>query len=289
MYADLDIGYAWDDYLGCDTLLNAFYGYNGDDYDNDDTVNSFIPTYGYRAYPPAQGIVFLNHPMHSFIGYSNYSGVSGDPSGAEEMYNSMKGLWKDGTPITVGGNGIGGMETTRYLYSGDPSNPEEWSEVTAGNNPQDRRAIAASGPFDLGEGDTLQLDLAFVFAQDYEGDHLNSVALLKERIEQVRWYYENDTLPCGKNWSRINSKINPVSEIQISPNPVEDVLWVRYPSKVPHFKDISYSIVNVFGLKVAEGNFMPESRLDLRYLTPGMYLIVFKTGDQVSVHKFVKN
>jgi hypothetical protein len=287
MYVDIDIGFAWDDFLGCDTVLNAFYGYNGDAYDDDDTVNAFVPTYGYRDYPPAQGIVFLNHPMHSFIGYSNFGGVSGDPSGAEEMFNSLKGLWKDGTPITVGGNGIGGTEPTRYLFPGDPSNPDDWTEISSGNAPSDRRAIAGAGPFDLPSGDTLQLDLALVFARDYQGDHISSIDLLKERIAQVRWYYDNDSTPCGKTWSAVNKTRDPLTQWRFYPNPASD--FIRVDMEKPDKMPLKYRISDLTGKTVAADEMRSEKEtINTSRLSKGVYILEITGGDDVIRDKFIK-
>jgi hypothetical protein len=105
-FADFDLGNPWDDYIGCDTLLNTFFVYNGDDFDENST--SLGEILGYGNHPPAQGVTFLNQDMDSFICPLNYSGPSGDPYFAEEYYLAMNGLWKDSTSITYGGSGYGG-------------------------------------------------------------------------------------------------------------------------------------------------------------------------------------
>ncbi len=286
MYIDLDIGYAWDDYLGCDTLLDAFYGYNGDPYDQND-FTGFMPSYGYGDYPPAQGVAFLNHPMHSFIAYSNFGGVSGDPTGAEEMFNSLQGLWKDGTPITVGGNGTGGSETTRYLFPGDPSDPDDWNELSSGNNPNDRRAIAGAGPFDLPAGDTLQLDLALVFARDYQGDHLSSVDLLKERIQTIRWYFENDSTPCGKAWTEVEKRRKLTGNWYIYPNPASD--QIRVKTDVPNVDRLNYRISDLTGKTVAADVMDAEQKtISTSRLSKGLYILEITGGGDVIKEKFIK-
>jgi hypothetical protein len=199
----------------------------------------------------------------------------------------MKGLWKDGTPITVGGNGIGGAEPTRYLYPGDPSNPEDWSEITSGNSPQDRRAIAGAGPFDLDAGDTLHLDLALVFAQDYEGDHVSSVALLKERIERVRWYYENDSTPCGKAWTAMDPVRNKKGLWTVYPNPASQ--YIRIDSDADLNRSHTYRIHDLSGKTVLENELKHVGEtINTSRLSKGVYIIEITGGNDVIREKFIK-
>ena len=64
-WSDMDLGNANDDYVGCDSLLNLLYTYNG--YGND---GSGLPGQ-YGTNPPAQGAVWLNHSSQNvciFVG-----------------------------------------------------------------------------------------------------------------------------------------------------------------------------------------------------------------------------
>ncbi len=54
-WTDDDLGYAGDDYVGCDTLLNLGYTYNGD--------NNDVDYYG--TPPPAVGHLFVQPPIIS--------------------------------------------------------------------------------------------------------------------------------------------------------------------------------------------------------------------------------
>lgn len=282
-FADFDLGYAWDDYLGCDTSLNAFYVYNGDDYDQDDTVISYVPVYGYRETPPAQAIVFLNHPMNSFMGFYNYSGPTGDPYGAEEMFNTMKGLWKDGSPITVGGNGVGGEITTKYLYPGTPSDPDGWSEYTNGNDPDDRRGVSSAGPFDLASGDTISLDLAFVFARDYTGSNVGSVDLVKERIEQLRWYFDNDSTPCGKAWTGNNKIYKEDHNLVVYPNPASNWIIVETDGNTKE-----YNLSDISGRMIESGIFeLTENKLNVARLKKGIYFLSVKGSGRIESCKLI--
>ncbi|MDY0142055.1 MAG: T9SS type A sorting domain-containing protein [Bacteroidales bacterium] len=53
-FTDFDIGFPNDDYIGCNVEKGAFFGYNGDDFD--ETANGIN---GYGEFPPAQAVVIL--------------------------------------------------------------------------------------------------------------------------------------------------------------------------------------------------------------------------------------
>ncbi|PLX01764.1 MAG: hypothetical protein C0595_13605 [Marinilabiliales bacterium] len=135
LFTDFEIGYAWDDYVGCDVQRGTFYGFNGDSIDG--TENNEEEAYENET--PAQGIVILGGPlmdenniddaddncdesingvgfgdgtidnerlgMTKFLWYGNGSGAQGDPTTAMEYYGYLKANWKDGTAMEYGGNG----------------------------------------------------------------------------------------------------------------------------------------------------------------------------------------
>lgn len=283
-FTDVDLGDPWDDYVGCDTLLNCYFVYNGDNNDESDFI--FGHTLGYGISPPAQGIVFLNHPISSFIATNNFNNFTSDPSTPAGYYNIMNGLWRGGEPITYGGVGFGGDIPVKFQFPGNPQNPAEWSEVSAGNNPDDRRGICSAGPFGFLPGDTLKLDLAFVFARDYQGGHLSSVALLKERIASLKWYYDNDSIPCGKTWS--SSPEHPLVKKQLSifPNPCRDYLQIEVGDKLNN--KLSYRITDLSGKLISSDGFEKRESINTSGLSKGVYLIEITGGGDVIKDKFIK-
>ena len=133
LFTDFDIGYGFDDYVGCDVGRGAYFGYNGDSIDGVGGSDS------YGDNPPAQGMIILGGPlmdangiddadgecdesingvgfgddivdnerygMKKFLWFNNTNGVQGDPQEAYEYYNYLKSIWKDGTAMEYGGNG----------------------------------------------------------------------------------------------------------------------------------------------------------------------------------------
>lgn len=158
IWSDLDIGNSTDDYIGSHVSTAAYYGYNGDSFDEANMASS-----GYGADIPIQTVAILNGPLMpanetddilpaSLEGYTTYgpygegfgdgvmdnerlgltsflyhafgtNPVSGDPNTANDFYNYLTGLWQDGMPVVHGGNGITGngidpLMPSMYMFSG---------------------------------------------------------------------------------------------------------------------------------------------------------------------------
>ncbi|MEN8226239.1 MAG: Ig-like domain-containing protein, partial [Bacteroidota bacterium] len=133
IFADMDLGYAWDDYVGSYVKGSSFYSYNGTPVDG----NGEPEAYGEN--PPSQSVTILAGPfmdpdmednpdggcdfsvtgknfgngivdderygLTRFTYFNNAGGPQGDPTIAPVYYNYLTGYWKDETPVVFGGNG----------------------------------------------------------------------------------------------------------------------------------------------------------------------------------------
>ncbi len=141
-WVDFDLGYAFDDYTGCDVGRGLGYVYNGKAQDGNGEY------WAYEGNPPAIGVDYFQGPymdpdgmdnqkytdsthtipicdpsingvnfgngiidderfgMRRFVYHINAaSGPTTDPSVAIEYYNLMKAIWKDNTHMVYGGSG----------------------------------------------------------------------------------------------------------------------------------------------------------------------------------------
>lgn len=220
-FVDFDIGNPTDDYVGCDTILNMFYGYNSNSFDT-----NYAGAQGYGDRPPAHGTGFLNYNLDGFIPFYNTAQgahpATTDPVTAIEHYNILRGIWKDGTSLTYGGTGHYSSPNNNpdievnFAFPGYPETNTGWTEYGEGNPPDDRRGIGIIGPFDFYPGESICVDIAFPFARDYDGDHLSSVALLRERMSEVQSFYNNHIVSCI-------SSVNPCEDVSI-------ITEVQYPN-----------------------------------------------------------
>ncbi len=203
-WVDPDLGNYLDDYVGCDVELGLGFCYNGDAEDEGAT--------GYGFNPPAIGVDFFQGPladagdgvdndrdgtideageqiiMSKFVYYDNTNGVPwGNPNTGTDIYNYLRGIWLDNVPMTWGGDGRGGSNggtatECDFMFPGtsDPTfQGQEWTEVTAGNVPNDRRFIQSAGAFTLNPGDVNTITTGVVWARAKSGGPTASVKLVK--------------------------------------------------------------------------------------------------------------
>lgn len=220
IWADTDLGYAFDDYVGCDVERGLGYCYNGDAYDENSE--------GYGDNPPAVGIDFFEGPradigdgidndrdgildeegelitMSKFMYHNNGFGDQGDPVTAIDFYNYARGKWKNGAPMRYGGSGFSTTGTPCDFMFPDDSDQDQfwgtggvvvepWSEITADNAPYDRRFLQSAGPFTLEPGAVNYITSGVVWAQgDQGGDPWSAVQNLKKADDLAQALFDND-------------------------------------------------------------------------------------------------
>jgi hypothetical protein len=271
-FVDFDLGNAADDYVGCDTTLDLAYVYNGGEIDGNGAAGE------YGSHPPAQGITFLNQKMNSFSCFNQNGGYPVyEPFYAEGYYYYMQALWLDSTHLTYGGQGYGGDEPVMFAYPGNPSEGSAWSEFSAANQPGDRRCVMVTGPVDFYPGDTLHIEMAFVFARDPDGDNLSSVDLLKKRVADVRDVF---FLAPGIDEPRPSSL-----EIKVYPNPFSDFIYIKTEKPGTH---LHYAIYNLLGKEVKSGMFNSSCTINFEDTEPGFYLLKLSNGQQNITRKILK-
>lgn len=191
-WVDADLGNYSDDYVGCDTTRSLGYCYNGDD--NDEGI------LGYGLNPPSVGTDFFEGPrdsagneigMRKFMYYENDFSVRGNPQLAEHYYNYLRGIWKDGSPMTFGGNGYQTGAPTSFMFPGDPFANQGWTERQAGNIPFDRRYLQSAGPFTLKPGAVNYVTVGVVWARTNRGGAVGSIPLLKVASDKAQKLFNN--------------------------------------------------------------------------------------------------
>jgi hypothetical protein len=210
-WSDPDIGSASNDYVGCDTLLELGYAYNGDNTDFDYDAYGLPPAAaGYVllqgpmvASPGDTAIYELNEvpdhknlPMTSFGWFAAGSALDdpelGDYVGTLQYYNMMRGYkpTEDEIPVPWTLGNVAGAAETKYPLHGDPTIPGA-SEVDGTESyftPGDRRMCVSSGPFHLAPGGTQEVMFALVGG--IGDDNLSSISELKTNAQLARLLHE---------------------------------------------------------------------------------------------------
>ena len=325
---NLAIGNKLDDFLGCDVARSAYYGYNGDNFDEDYYGNN----------PPAQAVVLLGGPLQDANGVDDPSGEcnesvngvgfgdgiadnerfgmsgfiafihdhsinQGNPGPSPLIYNYLNSQWIDGTPVEYGGDGssINGAygPNARFMFPGT-SDPCHWG--TGGVPPQGQEnwteITAGNTPRDrwgvgsMGpftfESGTMER-IDIAYVASFADPGETAVETLMRSVDEVRAKYLENPTYFGYQWLGME-------ENQI--NPQENKLVV-YPNPVTNNLTFSYKenggeanyiLTDMMGKIEMTGK--PDRNeshtLDVSQLNQGIYILSITTNNGRSVAKVIK-
>jgi hypothetical protein len=231
IWSDPDLGYASDDVVGCDSLLEVGYIYNYNQID-----------FGYKPYnPPCIGFALLQGPIidaqindqalflgRSIRGKKNLKMTAFSwiyKNGPYPWHDPLQGNYERGTLFLYNlfqgllGNGEGhplelslGPGTTKFPYSGDPVNRTGFVDgiinfnTTGGMQPGDKRLMVCSGPFNMTPSDTQEVIFAQVAAgTEFDIDHINAITVMKSFVAKAQFFYKQNN-PLA-NFETINPNV----------------------------------------------------------------------------------
>lgn len=313
LWIDADLGYYLDDYIGTDTLNNFGYTYNGDT--NDETAAG---TLGYGAKLPMMAYAFIpklsaltdgidnnnnglideageNFKLNLTTFYNNNIGAfpaaTTNPDTATHYYNYMRAFWKDGTPFKPIGaayNPTLNVNSTHYVYTGNPQTPAGWTESTANNLKGDRRILCTIGPFNFPAKKKVEFEYAFVFSRDTSLNNINNnFSLLQKDVKNVRYYHnlQNSCSPIATVGLKETKKSS--NKLWVYPNPTEGNLNINLDHNA---ENASVNLYDITGEIIYEGILHNAYRtnIDLSDLAAGVYFLEIKEGEFKSVEKIIK-
>ena len=217
VWDDCDLGWYYDDYIGCDTSRGLGIQYNGT---NDDGAGGGHPVNSYGLNPPQVGLDFFQGPkrsvtvhraglpdtveiqtlgMTNFTYFNNDASVIGNPNNGIQMYNYMTGSIINGERFSddFQGHGIpsvgyGSGPVSNFVFWGDPGDNSQWSECACSNTPGDRRFIFSSGPFQLLPGAINDITFGCVWApQPVGGCGATNFNLIKSIDDGAQALFDN--------------------------------------------------------------------------------------------------
>jgi len=234
--------------------------------------------------------------MSRFIYFSNTNDpVNGNPISITDYYGYMKGFWRNGNQMTYGGNGYGWglgatIDLSYFMYPGtsDPFHwgtngiPEnDWDEVVAGNQPNDRRFLTSVGPFTMLPGQVQCIQTAVLWAQDTSGpiSSLDKLRMVDDKIG-------GGSLDCPDFPLGINSTES--IEASIFPVPTKDRLSFTFRKNIPEGTIILYDMKGKIMTTQKFSGY--QSNISCRDFSTGIYFYQVKSGTQnITSGKFVKN
>lgn len=212
VWADADLGDAYDDLVGSDTTLSSAFIFNDGadtEYGNDPPaflIDFFQGPWNFTGNPEdtaynVKGLLLgveaipgaKNLGLSSFVHYIQSDPDRGDPDNTQQMRNYMLGFGQDGNPIDPC-NDIWGTVLQedcntidpRFWYSGDPVSLSGWINT----GPVDQRMLQNTGPFDLEAGKPVDIVVAYVVGR--ANSALNSLKETKRIDRAAQFVYQNN-------------------------------------------------------------------------------------------------
>ena len=277
-----ELGCNEDDYFGCSPDDNLVYIYNIDAIDGATgaicpggvkTYGEEIPLIGIKVLEPFDGIGEETLNLSSVIFHNTVndppSFTLGPWNRPENYYNFMSGLWNDGSPMTLGGNGVGGNIPTKFIFP-DPPNSDGWSLCTAQIPFNLRMLMLNFMPFELANDESNSMTFAVTGVENVPHPCPDITPLI-ERTDLLEEVWKNRI-------TTSSSTINNISDaaLILSPNPTSGFVSVSLAGNENienmELTDFQGQVIKVFS-NVAK----KEIRIDLNHLANGVYLLFLRT------------
>ncbi len=288
IWADADLGYYQDDYIGFDSVHRMGIVYNGmavDGTGQPDAYGAQIPVAGVTFLRMPGDNVPLYQPAGSFMSYNNDFSVVGNPE-SDSNYNSyLRSTWKNGSHLKNDFKGPGipstGYSTgpdANYIFPGDPAIKSQWSECSSSNPPGDRRFIIATNDYTFAAGTSATVAFALVVTPPGNNGCPNTSFADIKTVADTAWQNFGNTFPTG-----IQNITGGENTPDIYPNPAHDRLFVNGV-----FTGIQ--VYDALGRKMVISPFTTSSRTEIPVsdLAPGIYHILLPGNSRTRSYTFVK-
>lgn len=278
-WVDFDLGYAFDDYVGCIPNLNMFYSYNGYNFDSLLGKN-----------PPVVGLTYLSDSMSSFMYYNNDYSLKGNPTENIHYYYYLQGKYKNGQKIRHGGDGFNNVwDTSKFVNFMYPDYPDlsepAWSDMNSSYVPADKRCVGAIGPFNLNPDEVKIIDVAYTYSRTPGYNFIDNVYGLALDSKVLKKWYQNNNPECFCAKTSIEEKSSSDQILLYYLNPVRETLIVH-----KNFEDKGkIEILSIEGKTIYISEFNSfETEIDFLDYSPGLYIIKYQSPVTVLTYHLIK-
>ncbi|MCB9261519.1 MAG: T9SS type A sorting domain-containing protein [Flavobacteriales bacterium] len=171
-FLDFELGNSTDNYVATDVNRNLFYGFNGDENDENFFNNNL----------PQGGVMFLDKELHSSTILIETDSVRGFPQNEKQVYNLAEGMWFNGLSKLNSGNGVSEGSNTRYIYT-----DEKFSDAHSLDNPGERKGVAFVKFDRLKSHDFVKIEFAFIVG----ADSISGLEKFLVKSDDVREFFNN--------------------------------------------------------------------------------------------------
>jgi hypothetical protein len=285
-FTDIDLGCNEDDYVGCLPAYNTMFAYNQDSIDGFNGAScGDTPTFVDKT--PVQFITFLSKTLDNFLtpfSFQNSTGVT-NPGTDIAYYNYLNGHWKDGTPITFGGDGYqSGNVVTNFAYSSDPSLPDGWSMCNTLPPDKDRMVIGSTNIESFLSGQITEILTAWSVHENIPSTC--SLGNMLAELDFIKSIY-NSNFSNAQICTPVikTTKFNLSENIKIAPNPATSEVLID-------FNDLTVSEIQLIGI---DGRFIKSIKIsseqkvvfNLSYTNKGIYFFKIVSKEGIIIKKLV--
>ena len=293
LWSDIDLGNHEDDYIGTMPERSTSYIYNADNHDEDNG-----PRPGFGENPPVFGIDIFRTPFDSQLNEVGLNGIipyyngnvigaeaaTTDPSTLFEYYNYLNGNWRDGSPLTFGGNGYQTGAPTDFAFPDLPDQEDGWSAFQSNVSPGDPRILMNFGEIDATPGALNEIMAAYTFYND-DSDHISKVSSFRNQIDDIQVFFDHCFSPdvfdieCNPFTTDVETPNILDQEVVLFPNPTADRVEVRsdYPITQMHLIDATGRYIATTSERFLQVNTLPK----------GIYFVQIEIREQVLYKKVI--
>ncbi|MFT6501617.1 MAG: hypothetical protein ACJASQ_001733 [Crocinitomicaceae bacterium] len=255
------IGQNVDDNCGTNVQRNLIYTYNADA--NDDFI--------YESFPPAVGIVSLNHPISRsrlLNDGPNYNYQS--PTYPPEFWNVMNGNLLNGSP-----------HSDQFAYSG---NPYLGTGDLGPNQPGIHELFYTIDVGDLNWNDEVEFDFAIVTSVGL--DHLQSVEELFNDVDYVQAFYNGDSELCHQEILSTDEPTE-LTKFDVYPNPSNGKITLSVDNALIGG---SYTIFDTKGRVIVSSQSIESEKTTITLTEePGIYFLKLNANQSTGTNRIVIN
>ena len=257
-FLDIDLGYAFDDYVGTDSMRNLVYGYNGDAFDE-----SSMGSIGYGTPVPAVGIMTLDHLLESG------GKIESTPTNSYLYWGYMNAIDNSGAPWP-----------TNYLFNGNPYLVTGETEYENGLPPGDRRAISTIGHTTLAPEDEIVTTHAIIYAKGTS--NLESVDQLYAVADEIQNFFDAISIACSGSLVGLTNNSELVATV--APNPSNGSFGVKFDHTLSNG---TISIHDLSGRMIFTEN-VNGDEIKINVVQPGgIYFLNLEENGKLSTLKLV--
>ncbi len=270
LFADMDLRYAFNDYIGFDSSHRMGIVYNG--------APIGMPDSNVMAGVSLVDITGDNCQYHtpagSFISYNNDFTPQGNPHNGAEYNNLLSAHYRLGAALP---------NNAQYAYPDDPSIVGGNSECAQNDQPNDRRFVLASPALHLAGNGSVKLTFALIVDSSSNSVCPQATFAGIKTIADSVWNYFC-TPPQNTGIANISIKKN---TLKLYPNPAQQSIFIETTANSDNGSVAVYDAPGkMYRLPAMQKNSTIE--LNIQSLAPGVYTIIYRSNNEQQSGVFVK-